>query len=314
MPPAAETSAPRPVVGISSCLLGEAVRYDGGHKRDDFLAGPLSEHVTWMRVCPEVELGLGVPRPPLRLEREDGTIHLRAIESRSDLSGRMAQFAASRLATLAAVPLSGYVLKARSPSCGARGVPVYAPDGTPVGQGAGRFAALLLETFPHLPVAEEASLECPRGREAFVAAAFARARWHGVEAAEDLVRFHGRHALLLASRDPVARRTLDAVVEQGAGIQGTAEARAGYEEQFFRAMRRVPARNDHARVLSEITGHLDARAEAAAGVAAYGEGRIALSMALGRLRDVARRAGARDLLDAAYFAPHPPALGLLDAL
>src|ERR1051325_10308440 len=153
--PAPTLDAPRVVrVGISSCLLGNAVRYDGGHKRDALLTEAFDSRVEWVSVCPEVEAGFGVPREPMRLIEKAGEARLVTIESGRDLTSSMQDFARARLSALARLGLSGYVLKARSPSCGIRDVAVYDGDES-VARGPGLFAAMLGQAFPELPIEDE---------------------------------------------------------------------------------------------------------------------------------------------------------------
>ncbi|MCZ6784403.1 MAG: DUF523 domain-containing protein [Proteobacteria bacterium] len=150
----------RPRVGISACLLGERVRYDGGHKRQPLLLKELGPLVEWVSVCPEVEAGMGTPRPPLCVRRDgpDGGLRLLERVSGRDHTARMRRWAASRIEQLRRLELCGYVLKARSPSCGIRGVE---------GGGRGLFADLLMRAFPDLPVEDEARLEDAAVRRAF---------------------------------------------------------------------------------------------------------------------------------------------------
>lgn len=154
-------------IGISACLLGEQVRYDGGHKRDAFLAEVLARQVEFVPVCPEVEMGLGAPREPMRLERQDGSVRMITVTSRIDQTSRLETWAARRLDELAGLDLSGYVLKADSPSCGPDRVKVF--DGASIEQsGRGLFAAALLEHFPNLPVEDERRLADPSVRDDFM--------------------------------------------------------------------------------------------------------------------------------------------------
>jgi uncharacterized protein YbbK (DUF523 family)/predicted RNA-binding protein with PUA-like domain len=158
-------------VGVSACLLGERVRWDGGHKLDRWIARTLGARVVLVPVCPEVEIGLGTPRPPIRLEG-DGAGGVRLVEPSTgrDLTRRMETWAAGRLRTLEQAGLDGWVLKARSPSCGIGGVDLFPPRGSrPRRAGRGRFAAALLERLPGLPVADEEGLRDPRGRAEFLA-------------------------------------------------------------------------------------------------------------------------------------------------
>jgi uncharacterized protein YbbK (DUF523 family) len=156
----------KPRVGISACLLGRAVRWDGGHKRDALLLGALDGRVEWLPVCPELELGMGVPRPSVRLVREGGEIRMRENESGRDHTSAMRAFAARRASELAKLELAGFVLKKGSPSCGIDGVEVERA-GAPAGRGL--FAAALIEAMPWLPVEDEERLRDPVLRERFLA-------------------------------------------------------------------------------------------------------------------------------------------------
>ena len=158
----------RPRVGISACLLGERARYDGGHKRNDWLVDVIGREVEWVPVCPEVEAGLPTPREPADLVRlPGGSIAMIEKHSRRDVADRIREFGRRRLEELARENLSGYVLKAGSPSCG-MSVSVGSDDDAP-----GLFARALMARFPALPVAEERALADPTGRQAFVDRVFA---------------------------------------------------------------------------------------------------------------------------------------------
>lgn len=158
-------------IGISACLLGREVRYDGGHKRDRAVLA-LGRGVEWVVVCPELELGLGVPREPIRLEGRPGAPRLRAVKSGVDLTEAMRGFAVARVRELEALRLAGFVLKSRSPSCGVAGVPVHLPrGGSPAPVGVGLFARALMARFPGMPVVEESGLADPRARREFLARA-----------------------------------------------------------------------------------------------------------------------------------------------
>jgi uncharacterized protein YbbK (DUF523 family) len=154
-------------VGISACLLGQEVRYDGGHKRDSLLMDVLGPRVEWVPVCPEVEMGLGTPREPLRLVRDGTTTRMITIQTSIDHTAAMHAWAARRLDALAKQDLDGYVLKSASPSCGLEGVKVYA-EGMPTDRGRGLFAAALIERFPLMPVEEETRLRDRKLCEAFI--------------------------------------------------------------------------------------------------------------------------------------------------
>jgi FdhD protein len=158
-------------IGISSCLLGDEVRFDGGHKRDASLLEALDPYVDWVPVCPEVELGLGVPREPVRLVSAPGGPRMIAVHTAVDHTGPMQEYARRRVNELARANLSGYVLKAKSPSCGLYGVSVYDEAGTASATGTGLFAAALRRRLPDLPVEDEIRLADASVRDAFLARA-----------------------------------------------------------------------------------------------------------------------------------------------
>jgi uncharacterized protein YbbK (DUF523 family) len=165
-------------IAISACLLGQAVRWDGGHKRDEGLLDALGAEVEWVAVCPELELGMGVPREPIHLRRRAGALRLIGVASGRDWTAAMETYAARRSRELASLGLDGYVLKARSPSCGLRGLPVHDASGERVEMrdGVGRFADALRELLEDLPLVEETELATEAGRAAFLAAAERRRR------------------------------------------------------------------------------------------------------------------------------------------
>jgi len=170
---------PRIRIGVSACLLGEEVRYDGGHKLDVFLTEVLGRFVDWVPVCPEVEAGLGTPRPAMRLVRIGGgtepEVRLIAPATAADHTEPLQSWADRRVEQLAAADLDGYVLKSRSPSCGLEGVSLYPEDGgAPTLEGRGLFAEALLRRLPDLPVEEEGRLSEPRRLESFLDGVFQR--------------------------------------------------------------------------------------------------------------------------------------------
>lgn len=155
-------------IGISACLLGNPVRYDGDHKRDDLLVKNLGRHVEWVPVCPEVEAGLGVPREPMQLVRSGPNIRLTTVTTKEDKTRLLAQFSVQRLRELKALHLSGYVFKARSPSCGVDGVPLYDQEGKAHPKGIGLFARAFRKVFPRIPITQEDRLADPGAREQFL--------------------------------------------------------------------------------------------------------------------------------------------------
>ena len=156
-------------IGISACLVGQEVRFDGGHKRDGLLMQSFGPDVEWVPVCPEVEVGMSTPREPLRLEQDDaGGVRMVTIDTRIDFTGRMEAWSQKRLAGLARLELDGYVLKSDSPSCGKDGVKVFRSGAAPSLDGRGLFAEALIAAMPWLPVEDEARLRDPSVRNDFL--------------------------------------------------------------------------------------------------------------------------------------------------
>lgn len=155
-------------VGVSMCLLGENVRFDGGHKRHPLLVETVGRFVEWVPVCPEVEAGLGTPREPMRLVRERGEIRVVTVNTGIDLTATLREFARSKVEALVGLHLSGFVLKKASPSCGVEGVETIDATGAPSRPGQGVFAEALVARFPGMPVEEEDRLSDARFCEQFI--------------------------------------------------------------------------------------------------------------------------------------------------
>jgi uncharacterized protein YbbK (DUF523 family) len=174
----------RPRVGISRCLLGDAVRYDGGHKLESMLIEVLGRHVDWVPVCPEVEVGMGTPREPIELVAASGgvrssehRVRLVGTQSGRDWTDDMDRWRRERVAELGEARLSGFVLKSKSPSCGVDGVQVRTDKGTERA-GRGLFAEALIEAMPHLPIEDEQRLRDAEVCDAFLERVFAYERAH----------------------------------------------------------------------------------------------------------------------------------------
>lgn len=161
------------LLGVSACLLGERVRYDGGHKLARSLLDRLEGRVRWLPICPEVEAGFGVPRPPMQLEEDGHAVRLVGVESRRDFTAAMRCCAGTLVSRLADEGIAGFVLKNRSPSCGLSDAPLIDGSGARIAVRDGVFAAALREALPGLPLASREDLETVLGQEAFLAAAAA---------------------------------------------------------------------------------------------------------------------------------------------
>jgi uncharacterized protein YbgA (DUF1722 family)/uncharacterized protein YbbK (DUF523 family) len=306
-------------IGISACLLGRKVRYDGGHKHDHFITDTLGQYFEWVSVCPEVEIKLGTPRPTLRLERHDDQVRLVMPKQGRDLTGTMRTYAKKRVAGLADQDLCGYVLKKSSPSCGMERVKVYHPNGHPAGKGRGLFAEALLEQFPLLPVEEEGRLHDPRLRENWITRVFAYHRLRhlfcGSWTVGQLVAFHAAHKFLLMAHCPKTLRELGPMVA-AAKSAGRKELREAYESRFTTALARLATRAKNTNVLQHIVGFfkrdLDSasRAELLEHIEAYRLGHVPLVVPLVLVAHYVRLLDVGYLRDQIYLNPHPRELAL----
>jgi uncharacterized protein YbgA (DUF1722 family)/uncharacterized protein YbbK (DUF523 family) len=306
-------------VGISSCLLGDEVRYDGSHKRDRFLTDVLGPHVEWVRVCPEVELGLGVPRETLRLVRVDGDVRMITTRTAIDHTDAMRGWARRRTDALASMNLRGYVLKKNSPSCGMAPVKVCEGDGPPTLDGVGLFAEILMRRFPLLPVEDEGRLQDPVLRENFVERIFAYQRlcdlfvprWRYAA----LIEFHARNKLWLLAHSPAAYRDLGRLVATGRQ-RSRVEVRRRYEQQFMAALSKPATRSRHTNVLMHIAGYLKkqldrrSKSELLSSINEYHAGTAPLTVPLTLLRRHVRFFGIEYLMGQAYLEPHASELVL----
>jgi uncharacterized protein YbgA (DUF1722 family)/uncharacterized protein YbbK (DUF523 family) len=293
----------RPRVGVSSCLLGEEVRFNGGHKRHGFLAEELGPHVDWVPYCPEVAIGLGVPREPIRLTADGRLVN------RSGTADHTAPMAALPLPP---ADLDGYVFKAKSPSCGIRAIPRY---GAPGLSGPGLYAARVLARFPLLAVEDEGRLTDAGLREAFVERIFAAGRLRVLFSRPwspaDLVGFHARHKLQLLAHDPARYRAAGRVVAAG----GPAVV---YRDLFLAALASPASRGRNANALqhaySRIGRELDRprRADLVARIEAYRRGEEPLSVPVALLAHYASRFPW--LAEQTYLRPFPPTLRLRHAV
>ena len=306
-------------LGVSSCLLGEEVRYDGGHRRDAFLTDVLGPFVEWVPVCPEVEIGLGVPRPPIRLVGDPTAPRLQVEKTGEDLTSRMRRWASGRLGELAALGLHGYVLKRGSPSCGLVRLRVYGEDGSPGRVGRGLFAAALTDALPLLPVEEEGRLTDAGIRESFIERVFAAARWQAFTASpprvRDLVAFHAAHKFAILAHSPRDYAELGRLVA-GAGPRLAAETLATYGTRFMQALAVRATRARHVNVLQHLAGFLkrqltdDERAELGEVIAEYRRGLVPVVVPLTLLKHHVRRLAVAYLADQVYLSPHPKELML----
>ncbi len=310
----------RPRVGASSCLLGEEVRFNGGHKRHRFLTDELGPHVDWVPYCPEVEIGLGTPREPIRLTA-DGRLVNRA--GTADHTQAMAAL------PLPVPDLDGYVFKAKSPSCGIRAIPRYRDDGVAADHaGRGLYAARVLNAFGLLAVEDEGRLNDPGLREAFVERIFAAARLRGLLGgpgadsdwtAGDLVGFHARHKLQLLAHDPARYRAAGKVVA-GAGTEDRSVISVAYRDLFLGALARPATAGRHANALQHAYSRIGRelgraqRADLLARIEACRRGEEPLSVPVALLAHHASGGDFPWLAEQTYLSPFPAGLGLRHAV
>jgi uncharacterized protein YbgA (DUF1722 family)/uncharacterized protein YbbK (DUF523 family) len=293
-------------LGVSACLLGEEVRFDGGHKHDRFLTDVLGRHVEWVPVCPEVELGLGVPRDTLRLVGTADAPRLMQEKTGEDLTARMQRYSRDRVRELAALELDGYVLK--------RASPFYRDNGVPAADGRGLFAGALVTALPALPVEEEGRLNDPALRENFIERVFVAARWRSFlktrPRARDLVAFHTAHKFAVLAHSPAHYARLGRLVA-AAGRAFTRATLDEYQALLMEGHAVRATRGRHANVLTHMTGYFkralgtDERGELVEVIDEYRRGLVPLVVPLTLVKHHVRRLGVRYLADQVYLNPHP---------
>lgn len=309
----------KPLVGISACLLGEAVRYDGGNKLDAYLRDTLGEHVQFVPVCPEAESGMGVPREAMHLVKDRDTVRLITRDTNEDRTHKLQDWMRGRLAGLTAMPLCGFILKARSPSCGLKNAPLQnAGRGSPT-HGNGLFADSLIESFPELPLAHEEQMQDAELRENFIERIFAMQRWHALKAGRKSVRklmdFHARHKYLLMAHSPKAVSELGRYLADGRHLPA-AGLYAGYVGGFVKALARPATISKHTNVLQHIMGYFkkdlsrDEKEELAGIIKSYNQGHTPLIMPIVLLNHYARKYNSSYLERQYYLNPHPAELML----
>ena len=306
-------------IGISSCLLGQQVRFNGGHKHDRYLTDTLGQYFVWVPVCPEVEVGLGTPREPIRLVQRDDGVRLRTTTTDVDLTKRMQSFSRQRVADLAGESLRGFILKNNSPSCGMERVKVHQPKGPSKKSGQGLFAKALLARFPNLPVEEEGRLCDPKLRENWVERVFAydaitrlwKPRWR----LSDLVNFHTIYKFTLLSHSEREFRELGRLVAAAKAIPRR-ELRNRYEAGFMQAMKKIATRKKNSNVLQHMLGFFkkkldeSSRREILALIEDYRAGFVPLVVPLTLVRHYVRILNVDYLRKQVYLNPHPKELAL----
>ena len=308
-------------LGISACLLGEPVRFDGGHKSDRFIRDTLGKYVEFVPVCPEAECGLGVPREAMRLVGDPEAPRLMTVRTKVDHTERLKTWARKRVGELEQEDLRGFIFKSKSPSSGMERVKVYPEpaQGSPVTRGVGLFARIFMERFPLLPVEDEERLHDPVLRENFIQRLFGLQRWRDLLASEpnlgDLVDFHTRHQLLILAHSPNHYRELGRLVARAQEIP-LQELYEHYQSRLMEALRlkTTPKKNTH--VLQHLMGYFkqdltsDEKQELREVIDHYHRGYVPLMAPITLINHYVRKYNQPFLKAQFYLRPHPVELQL----
>lgn len=309
-------------VGISSCLLGENVRYDGGHKHDSYITGTLSEYFEFRPCCPEVAIGLGIPRPTLRLVQQGNAVRCFGVKDPTqDVTERLKAHADSMQAQYG--DLCGYILKKDSPSCGMERVRVYDAHGNAHRRGIGIYAQRLMHNNPLLPVEEEGRLGDPALRENFIERVFVLRRWKLLQAEgltpHKLITFHARHKLSAMAHDQNRYRELGRLLA-GVNLSNLETVAADYIALLMQTLQIVATRGNHVNVLQHIQGYLkkqldsDDKAELSDIIERYRIGELPLIVPITLLKHHFRRCPDDYIDNSCYMSPYPQQLKLMNQL
>ena len=306
-------------LGISACLIGENVRYDGGHKLDRFLTETLGQYVEYVPVCPEVECGLPVPREPMRLEGDSDSPRLVTTHSKQDMTDRMVTWAQKRVAELEGEGLCGFIFKSNSPSSGMERVRVYNEKGMPVKEGVGIFAKIFMNHFPLLPVEDEGRLHDPGLRENFIERVFTLRRWRELleekESRGNVVDFHTKHKLLILSHSQKHYQAMGKLVAQAKDLP-LKELYRQYQLLLMEPLRLKTTSKKNANVLTHMMGYFkeqlssDEKQELLEVIDHYREGHIPLIVPITLISHYVRKYDQPYLKQQFYLNPHPLELQL----
>jgi uncharacterized protein YbgA (DUF1722 family)/uncharacterized protein YbbK (DUF523 family) len=306
-------------LGISSCLLGNLVRYDGSHQHDQFLTETLGRYVDYLPVCPEVECGLGIPRESLRLVGSPASPRLMTSRSGIDHTERMCSWAGERLRELAREDLDGFIFKNGSPSSGMERVKVYSDEGMPRKAGTGIFARAFMDFFATLPVEEDGRLHDPGLRENFIERIFVHRRWRQLLADRpgigDLVAFHTAHKLLILSHSEKIYRDMGRLVAQASSLV-LEEVLDSYEQLLMAALKLQSTLNKHTNVLMHMLGYFkkqlssDEKAELLEIIERFKMGFLPLIVPVTLINHFVRKYHEEYLAGQFYLNPHPLELKL----
>lgn len=305
-------------IGVSSCLLGNKVRFDGGHKHDRYITGTLGTFFEFVPVCPEVECGLPVPRESMRLVGDPDDPLLLTTRTGLNHTERMKQWADKRVAELAENDLCGFIFKSKSPSSGMERVKVYGKNNMPRPVGRGLFARAFMDRFPLIPVEEEGRLHDMILRENFIESVFVYRRWRTLAqnfTPESLVHFHTDHKMLLRSHGEKHYRELGRIVAQ-AGTLEPEQLLIAYQENLMAAMRLKPTVNKHVNVLMHMMGYFkkqlssDEKQELLEVIEGYRQHHLPLIVPVTLMNHYVRKYNNAYLEKQYYLKPHPTELKL----
>jgi uncharacterized protein YbgA (DUF1722 family)/uncharacterized protein YbbK (DUF523 family) len=306
-------------LGISTCLLGENVRYDGGHKLDRFLTDTLGQYVDYVPVCPEVECGLPIPREAMHLEGNPHSPRLVTIHTKQDMTERMVTWADKRVVELEKEGLCGFIFKSDSPSSGMERVRVYNKEGIPVKKGVGIFARIFMDYFPLLPVEDEGRLHDPELRENFIERIFALKRWREAlvkkESRGIVVDFHTRHKLMILSHSPRHYQAMGKLAAKAKDLP-LKELYSQYQTLLMEALKLKTTSKKNSNVLMHMMGYFkeqlspDEKKELLEVIDFYRKGHIPLIVPITLINHYVRKCNQPYLKQQVYLNPHPLELQL----
>ena len=305
-------------VGVSTCLLGEYVRWDGNHKRDRYVTDVLNSYFQWEAVCPEVEVGMGIPREPVRLEGGPRKQRMIGRKSRTDWTEKMKSYTAKRLRQLQKSDLCGYILQKRSPSCGMGGVPIYGKGGQAGVHGPGLFAKALMEKFPWLPVEEEGRLNDHKLRDNFIVRVFSYARLKRCMkdfSPGKLIAFHSQHKYLLLAHSPKHYNEMGRLVANVKKLD-TRKFQETYCTLFMEALKTKTTVRKNVNVLQHMLGffktHIDRedKTDLVQAIEDYRGELVPLIVPITLIAHYVKKYRVQYLLDQVYLNPHPKELML----
>jgi uncharacterized protein YbgA (DUF1722 family)/uncharacterized protein YbbK (DUF523 family) len=306
-------------IGISSCLLGNPVRYDGGHKLDRFLRDTLGQYVDYVPVCPEAECGMGIPREAMRLTGKTDTPRLITRRTREDKTDMMIHWTKKRMVTLAAEDLCGFIFKSDSPSSGMERVKIYDDQGRSAKTGVGIFARIFMEHFPLLPVEEEGRLHDTLLRENFIESIFTLKRWREIRNTKSsrgaLVDFHTRHKLLLLAHSTKLYQAMGKLVA-GQKSLSVPDLFSQYEVLLMEALKLKTTPKKNVNVLQHMMGYFkeqlfaDEKKELLEVIENYQLGYVPLIVPVTLINHYVRKYDQPYLRKQIYLNPHPLELQL----